>query len=139
MMSAKFDLCPNCRSGLEIVCVRFRFAGTAAVWTCQNCAIAFADDSRSTKLSRLEGAPNGVKRSRSFRTACAMLDILNSRFRYLVRFLIAALLTAALLRHTVHIYGGITPEGIRKGALFVLVPIALVLLALTVMGSRRQG
>jgi hypothetical protein len=67
-----------------------------------------------------------------------MLDILNSRFKHLVGFLIAALLTAALLRHAVHIYGGIAPEGIRKGALVVLAPITLILLVLMARGTRQR-
>ena len=68
-----------------------------------------------------------------------MLDILNSRFKHLVVFLIGALVTAALLRHTVHIYGGIAPAGIRKGALVVLAPVSLLLLlALAVRGGRHQ-
>jgi hypothetical protein len=65
-----------------------------------------------------------------------MMEVLNSRFKHLLVFLIAALVTAGLLRHTVHIYGGVAPEDIRKGALIILAPVALIVLALR---NRHQG
>lgn len=56
-----------------------------------------------------------------------MIEALNSRFRHIVAFLMAAVFIAALLRHTVHVYGGIPPEQIRAGALMVM-PLVLLLL-----------
>jgi len=65
------------------------------------------------------------------------MDALNARFRNLVTFVIAALVVAGLLRHVVHVYGGIAPADIRWFALILLAPIVLVMLALTVMQSRH--
>lgn len=46
-----------------------------------------------------------------------MLEVLNTRFRHVVVSLFAAVVSAALLRHTVHVYAGIDREEIRAGAL----------------------
>jgi hypothetical protein len=67
-----------------------------------------------------------------------MMEVLNSRFKHLLVFLIAALVTAGLLRHTVHIYGGVAPEDIRKGALIILAAVAFIVLALTLSRNRHQ-
>jgi hypothetical protein len=46
-----------------------------------------------------------------------MLEVLNTRFWHIVVSLFAAIVSAALLRHTVHVYGGVSPDVIRVGAL----------------------
>ena len=61
------------------------------------------------------------------RSVFRMMEALNSRVRYALAFLIAALITAALLRHVVHVYGGISREGIRAGALFAITAVSLAL------------
>ncbi len=38
------DLCPYCRSSLEIVYVKFRFSGVDMITACPNCAIASAEE-----------------------------------------------------------------------------------------------
>jgi hypothetical protein len=68
-----------------------------------------------------------------------MMEVLNSRFRHLLVFLFAALVTAGFLRHTVHIYGGVAPEDMRRGALIILAAVALIVLAFTLSQNRHQG
>ncbi|SDS76581.1 hypothetical protein SAMN05444158_7087 [Bradyrhizobium canariense] len=56
------------------------------------------------------------------------MDSLNLRFRYVLAFLIGAAITAAALRHAVHMYGGIPREEIRVGALMAIPAVALVII-----------
>jgi hypothetical protein len=65
-----------------------------------------------------------------------MLDALNLHVRNFVVFLVAALAVAALLRHTVHVYGGIAPADIRWFALALLAPVVFAVLAFTAWRSR---
>jgi hypothetical protein len=58
-----------------------------------------------------------------------MEDALNSRLKYAIAFVIAAVIAAALLRHTVHVYGGFTREEIRVGALIALPMVFVLFLA----------
>ncbi len=54
------------------------------------------------------------------------MDKLNEQFKYIVAFLIGAVIIAAVLRHTVHVYGGFSREEIRAGAL-IAIPAVLLL------------
>jgi enoyl-[acyl-carrier-protein] reductase (NADH) len=65
-----------------------------------------------------------------------MVETLNARFRLIVTYAIMAVAIAALLRHTVHVYGGYSREEIRAGALMA-VPMVVTLLAF--LQSRDQG
>jgi hypothetical protein len=49
-----------------------------------------------------------------------MWDPRSFRFRTFFAIALAAVLTAALLRHTLHVYGGISPEEIRWDALIAV-------------------
>jgi hypothetical protein len=55
-------------------------------------------------------------------------ETLNTRFRHALAFAITAVAVAALLRHVVHVYGGISPADIRVYAL-VSVPVMAILFA----------
>ena len=57
------------------------------------------------------------------------MDWLNRRFRYIVAFLSAAVIVAALLRHGFHVYGGASREEIREDSL-IAIPAVVVLVAL---------
>jgi hypothetical protein len=48
------------------------------------------------------------------------MDPTRIRMRYLILILLAAVLTAALLRHTLHVEGGLTRKQILAAALAVL-------------------
>ena len=61
-----------------------------------------------------------------------MLDQLNLRFKYVLAFMIGAVIAAAALRHGVHVYGGFSREEIRTDAL-----MAIPFVALTAVFFRR--
>jgi hypothetical protein len=63
------------------------------------------------------------------RRSSNLQEALNARFRHVVVFAIAAVAIAALLRHTVHVYGGYSPADIRAYALMA-VPLVAILLVL---------
>jgi hypothetical protein len=116
------DYCPHCRSLFEIMIVKFRLNGTAMVATCPNCAIASVDEWRADNLKNL------AITTRGFWHGVARMDPLDRRFRYVVAFLIGALITAAVLRHVLHVYGGITREEIRWDALMAIPAVALAII-----------
>src|SRR5258708_21504518 len=86
------DFCPHCRSPFEIVIVKFRLNGTAMVATCPNCAIASVHERRADNVKKL------AITTRAYWHGVARMDCLEQRFRYVVAFLIGALITAAVLR-----------------------------------------
>jgi hypothetical protein len=113
------DFCPHCRSPFEIVIVRFRLTGGAMVATCPNCAIASVDEWRPRNLAIVtHGFWHGVAKMESF----------EQRFRYILAFLVGAVITAAALRHGLHVYGGIPREEMRWEAMMIipLVAVAIV-------------
>jgi hypothetical protein len=65
-----------------------------------------------------------------------MLDQLNLRFKYVLAFMIGAVIAAAALRHGVHVYGGFSREEIRTDALMAIPFVALA--AVFVRRKRRQ-
>jgi ABC-type proline/glycine betaine transport system permease subunit len=82
------------------------------------------------EAKQLAGTTRGV-----WQGMVSRMDSLNLRVRYVLAFMIGAVITAAALRHGVHVYAGIAPEEIRKGA---LVAIAVVALAIIVLRKKRQ-
>ena len=67
--------------------------------------------------------------------ACRMEQAINSRVKYALALFIAAILVAALLRHTVHVYGSFTRGEIRDATLIAL-PAAIVVFHL--LRKRRR-
>jgi hypothetical protein len=63
------------------------------------------------------------------------MDPLSFRFRHVLAVLFAAVVTAAALRHIVHVYGGIPREEIRVDALLLTIPLAV--LAIFLLRKRR--
>jgi hypothetical protein len=125
----QFDECPHCRKRLEIVGLKFGFNGVATVSACPSCGIASSDDGKRLGASaRLMSA---------MVAAFDMMDELNARLRYLVAFVIAAVITAAVLRHSLHIYGGLPREEIRVNAMTALIPAVSFLLILLARKRRR--
>jgi glucose uptake protein GlcU len=64
------------------------------------------------------------------------MDPTKLRLRHLVGILLAAVLTAALLRHVIHTYGGYTREQIR--AVSIGAVIVVVLMIWFVISKRRE-
>jgi hypothetical protein len=118
--SAK-DQCPYCREGLHIVCVKFKLSRATMLFSCPNCAAICSDDSNAIFKS---GVVTEVAE-----------ENLKVRFRHVLAFLLVALIVAATLRHTIHIYGGISPEQIRLGTVVLL--LALFSLVLALKNRRR--
>jgi hypothetical protein len=118
----KADFCPHCRSPFEIVIVKFRFDGTAMIATCPNCAVASVDEWRADNVKKL------AITTRGFWHGVARMDSFEQRFRYVVAFLIGAVITAAVLRHVLHVYGGIPPEEMRWDALMAIPAVALAII-----------
>jgi hypothetical protein len=123
------DFCPHCRSPFEIVHVKFRLNGTGMVATCPNCAIASVDGWRAAESKILDNAKKLAITAPGFWQGVAIrMDSIDQRFRYVLAFLIGAVITAAALRHTVHVYGGISREEIRAGALMAIPAVALAII-----------
>jgi hypothetical protein len=93
--------------------------------TCPNCAITSAEELR---------ADNAKKPAITWRfvQGVAKMHTLDERSEYLLVFLVGVI-TAAALRHIVHVYGGIPREEIRSDAM-----IAIPLIALVIVFFRRK-
>jgi hypothetical protein len=65
-----------------------------------------------------------------------VLDPREFRFRYLVGILLAAILIAALLRHVLHVYGGLSREDIRADALIAVLVIVVTSILLRRLSRR---
>jgi hypothetical protein len=55
-----------------------------------------------------------------------MIEAVNSRFKHTLITAFAAVLVAAILRHTLHVYVGISREDIRWNALLAVCVLAIV-------------
>jgi hypothetical protein len=56
------------------------------------------------------------------------MDLPNLGYRHVLAFLIGAVITAAALRHGIHVYGGISPEEMRNDALMAIPAVALAII-----------
>jgi len=113
------DRCPYCRIPLEIVVIKFRLrGGSEFVISCPNCANASTQGNDT-------GKPNGLGRfalvAKGSEPVVASVDQLTLRAWHFVGFVFAALFTAALLRHGLHMYGGLPREEIRWYTIALLV------------------
>jgi heme/copper-type cytochrome/quinol oxidase subunit 4 len=66
------------------------------------------------------------------------MDPVKLRMRYLVGFFLAAVLTAAALRHILHVHAGFAREEIRVGVL-ITVGIGIFLVIILFRWSRRRS
>lgn len=64
------------------------------------------------------------------------MDPRQFRFRYLIGIMLATILIAALLRHVLHVYGGLSREDIRADALIVLFVMVTAAIALRQFSRR---
>jgi hypothetical protein len=101
------------------------------ITVCPNCAIASAEECGSAgskilvEAKQLADATRGV-----WQGVVSRMESLDLRVRYVLAFVIGAVITAAALRHGVHVYGGISPEEIRNGSLVAIPAVALALIVL---------
>jgi hypothetical protein len=132
------DACPYCQARPDIICVKFRMSGVRMVSACPICGMASVDDCGPAKDPRRQSARDLTKALFStLRMVLNMMETLNSRFRYVVVFVVAAVVVAAVLRHTIHVYGGISPGDICTHALIALWPA--IALFLIFRARSRQG
>jgi hypothetical protein len=125
----QYDLCPHCHSPFEIVCVKFGFGCPAMIASCPNCGLACPDEWGPANTKTLDHREKSARIDRGIRQRKAsMLDQLNLRFKYVLAFLIGAVITAAALRHGSHVYGGFSREEIRTGALIAIPFVGLALI-----------
>src|SRR5215470_18079377 len=106
------DECPYCHTRFEIVCVKFRFKSAVAVSHCPNCAVAPTVKTAPAKSQSLDGAKKFASLRRWWTGVWKMEQAINARVKYTLLFFVAAFLVAAVLRHTVHVYGGVSREEI---------------------------
>src|SRR5215510_8277644 len=127
------DCCPHCKIPLEIVTVRFRLRGINMIMTCPNCAVASApgDGAEKTKVAGRVAIP-----ASGYEPVIASMRQVTLRARHVVGFVFAALFTAALLRHGLHMYGGLTREEIRWYTLIAL--FAVTLAAMLFLRNKRR-
>ena len=123
VIADQLDHCPYCHNRLEIVCVKFRFSSVATLSVCPNCAVVAADQRADAKLA--EPANKELGLTEAFRW----------RYRRSLAFILGAVITAAFLRHTIHVQGGIPPADIGAGAVVIA---AAMVLAMVFLGKRRR-
>ena len=121
VIADQLDHCPYCHNRLEIVCVKFRFSSVATLSVCPNCAVVAADQRADAKLA--EPANKELGLTEAFRW----------RYRRSLAFILGAVITAAFLRHTIHVQGGIPPADIGAGAIVIA---AAMVLAMVFLGKR---
>lgn len=114
------DHCPYCRTRLQIVCLKFGFSSVATLSACPNCAFIVPDPQHGKKLADWFAVKDLAN------AAGAVARGLRARYGYSLAFLVGAVITAAVLRHTIHIQAGIAPAEIRGGALAAAIVLALV-------------
>jgi hypothetical protein len=118
--------CPYCHTRLEIVCVKFGLSSVATVSACPNCAVVAADRHGAKVADQFSAKePTG--------SVDRITTGLRARYRYSLAFLLGAVITAAFLRHTIHMNAGIAPQEIRGGAL-----AAAFVLVLIFLGKKRR-
>jgi hypothetical protein len=120
VVADQIDHCPYCRTRVEIVCLKFRFSSVATLSACPNCAMIVPEAQHGKKLTDRFSAGEPAN------TVAAIGNGFRARHRYSWAFLVAAVMTAAVLRHAIHIQAGIAPTQIRGGALAAAIVLALV-------------
>lgn len=118
------DYCPHCHWVLEIVFVNFGFRGADMIVACPNCAIAITNKRVAPKAATVGKAES--------------LETLDSRFRRILAFAFAAIITAAALRHVIHTYAGVPREEIRTQALLALGAFVFLFIVTGIFFRRRQ-
>jgi hypothetical protein len=118
MNEDRIDDCSYCRAPLEIIALKFGFRGTKIIASCPNCAMAFAENGRNPRPKMLASSVLlAANQEPGMSGMPDKLEQLHLRAKYVIGFLLAAVITAAILRHAIHMYGGVPPAQIRTAAL----------------------
>ena len=105
------DYCPQCGSALDIVSVKFRFGRMAIIAACPNCALEFAEEGRVARSKAITESGKFAETARGLlHLTEAAIHRLAKRLRYIFAVLFAAVVAAAALRHSIHVYGGFSRE-----------------------------
>jgi len=134
VIADQLDHCPYCHNRLEIVCVKFRFSSVATLSVCPNCAVVAADQRADAKLADQLSA-NEPTREEPANKELGLTEAFRWRYRRSLAFILGAVITAAFLRHTIHVQGGIPPADIGVGAVVIA---AAMVLAMVFLGKRRR-
>ena len=126
VIADQLDHCPYCHNRLEIVCVKFRFSSVATLLVCPNCAVVAADQRADAKLADQLSA-NELTGEEPANKELGIAEAFRWRYRRSLAFILGAVITAAFLRHTIHIQGGIPPAQIGAGAIVIAAAIVLAL------------
>ena len=137
MSEDQYEFCPHCQSRVDISFMEMGLRITAKILTCPNCGIVAAvrvPSAKSKVPNLVSSIPNLVEPRRRKST---MFENLNARFRRVLVSLIAAVFVAAVLRHGLHVYGWISREDIRTGALIAMLLALLFYVAVSAIRWRR--
>jgi hypothetical protein len=137
MSEDQSEFCPHCQSRVDTSFLEMGLRITAKILTCPSCGIVAAvrvPSAKSKVPNLVSGIPNPVGTTWRVST---MFETLNARFRRVLVSLIAAVFVAAVLRHVLHVYGWISREDIRTGALIALLLAVLFYVAVSAIRWRR--
>jgi hypothetical protein len=126
VIADQLDHCPYCHNRLEIVCVKFRFSSVATLLVCPNCAVVAADQRADAKLADQLSA-NELTGEEPANKELGIAEAFRWRYRRSLAFILGAVITAAFLRHTIHVQGGIPPAEIGAGAIAIAAAIVVAL------------
>ena len=126
VIADQLDYCPYCHNRLEIVCVKFRFSSVATLSVCPNCAVVAADQRADAKLADQLSA-NELTGEEPANKELGIAEAFRWRYRRSLAFILGAVITAAFLRHTIHVQGGIPPAEIGAGAIAIAAAIVVAL------------
>ena len=126
VIADQLDHCPYCHNRLEIVCVKFRFSSVATLLVCPNCAVVAADQRADAKLADQLSA-NELTGEEPANKELGLTEAFRWRYRRSLAFILGAVITAAFLRHTIHVQGGIPPAEIGAGAIAIAAAIVVAL------------
>jgi len=126
VIADQLDHCPYCHNRLEIVCVKFRFSSVATLSVCPNCAVVAADQRADAKLADQLSA-NELTGEEPANKELGIAEAFRWRYRRSLAFILGAVITAAFLRHTIHVQGGIPPAEIGAGAIAIAAAIVVAL------------
>jgi DNA-directed RNA polymerase subunit RPC12/RpoP len=118
--------CPHCQQIFEIVGVRFEAFGTRIAARCPNCGLIPVEPRSTAGLAS------------HFVQARTRVGSLSTKFKTITLMALAAILVAAILRHTLHVLAGISPGDIRSSSLLLICALGIVIVLFRIFLLRRS-